>query len=241
MTIRLGMKGLAKYMTAQPAAQRKILRDHKFPNPEGQAQARYYRDALSVIERVISKRTTVNDARGLAARWRDSALDQTVPRRTRRNSNARALEQYIDHFAEHDFKPLAKSHFRLTRGAVVIGATPDLHVREGKREYLLRLEFASRQPEDQLLRVMSQIMFEATTGLASTTIGIVDVPRGRVVRGARMGSRIKADIVAACRSIEAIWPTITPAVAASAEDDQDGSQSSFGFEGDDGDDNGPEP
>lgn len=215
MTIRLTMKGLAKYMTAQPAAQRKILRDYKYPNPEGQVQARFYSDALNVIRRLISKRTTVDAARNLAAGWRESALRLPPVRRARPVNNARAVEQYIEHFAGHNFELLQHSSLRLTRGAVVISATPDFRVRQGKRVLVLRLEFASQQPSDALLKVMSQVLFEATTDLPSPTIAIVDVPRGRMIRAKRMGSRLKADIVAACSTIEAIWPTITPPVAAS--------------------------
>jgi hypothetical protein len=40
--IKIGLKGLAKYMTSRPAAQRKVLWDYKNSDPEGQAQASKY-------------------------------------------------------------------------------------------------------------------------------------------------------------------------------------------------------
>jgi hypothetical protein len=213
MTIRMTMKGLAKYMTAQPAAQRKILRDYKYPEPEGLAQARYYGDAVRVIGRLIAKRIGLDDARDFASSWRESALVLPPARRTKATNNARAVEQYLEHFAQHSFELLPNPSLRLTRGGVIISATPDLRVRHGKRELLLKLEFAKQQPDERSFRVMSQIMFEASVDLASSTIVIADVPRGRLIRGARMGSRLKADILAACRAIEAIWPTISPPTA----------------------------
>jgi len=47
--IKIGVKGLAKFMTASAAGQRKVLRDYKFPNEEGTAQAAYYREARDFV------------------------------------------------------------------------------------------------------------------------------------------------------------------------------------------------
>jgi hypothetical protein len=49
--IKISLKGLAKFMTASPSAQRKVLRDYKYPKPEGEAQASFYRDARRDIRR----------------------------------------------------------------------------------------------------------------------------------------------------------------------------------------------
>ena len=43
--IKISLKGFAKYMVANSAQQRKILTDYKYPQPEGQAMATYYREA----------------------------------------------------------------------------------------------------------------------------------------------------------------------------------------------------
>ena len=48
--IRITAKGLAKYMTSGEASKRKILRDYKFPDPEGAVQIKYYAEARAVIE-----------------------------------------------------------------------------------------------------------------------------------------------------------------------------------------------
>ena len=49
--MRMSARGLVRFMTSSPAAQRKVLRDYKYPEPEGVAQASYYRDVMDVIER----------------------------------------------------------------------------------------------------------------------------------------------------------------------------------------------
>jgi len=47
--ISITLKGLAKFMMATPAKQRKILRDYKYPREEGQAMAQYYKEARDVV------------------------------------------------------------------------------------------------------------------------------------------------------------------------------------------------
>ena len=47
--VSITLKGLAKFMVATPAQQRKILRDYKYPKEEGQAMAQYYKEARDVI------------------------------------------------------------------------------------------------------------------------------------------------------------------------------------------------
>jgi hypothetical protein len=47
--IKITLKGLANFMAAAPAKQRKILRDFKYPKPEGVAQAKYYGPARQTI------------------------------------------------------------------------------------------------------------------------------------------------------------------------------------------------
>jgi hypothetical protein len=49
-TVKLNVRGVAKYIAAGPAKQRRVLRDYKYPDPQGYAQAGYYRDAQEIIE-----------------------------------------------------------------------------------------------------------------------------------------------------------------------------------------------
>ena len=49
MTLKLSAKGLAKFMTSSAAGQRKVLRDYKYPDEEGTAQAAYYREACDIV------------------------------------------------------------------------------------------------------------------------------------------------------------------------------------------------
>lgn len=43
--IKISLLGLANYMAASPVSQRKILRDFKYPKPEGEVKRTYYAPA----------------------------------------------------------------------------------------------------------------------------------------------------------------------------------------------------
>jgi hypothetical protein len=48
--IKIGVKGLAKFMTSTAAAQRKVLQDYKFPDEdEPKAMRLYYGEAVDSI------------------------------------------------------------------------------------------------------------------------------------------------------------------------------------------------
>jgi hypothetical protein len=47
--IQLSLNGIAKFATASCAGQRKVPHDFKYPNDEGQAQEKYYRDARDAL------------------------------------------------------------------------------------------------------------------------------------------------------------------------------------------------
>ena len=67
VTMRVTAKGLANFMIPEPRAQRKILRNFKFPKPAGHAQAAYYQDALRVIRALATGRISRERARYIAS------------------------------------------------------------------------------------------------------------------------------------------------------------------------------
>jgi hypothetical protein len=85
--IRLTAKGLAKYMTSGAASQRKILRDYKFPDPEGAVQAKYYAEARRVIEQY---HTAGNDASVIA-----SAVDHLGTKAAREGGKRKTVSETI--------------------------------------------------------------------------------------------------------------------------------------------------
>jgi hypothetical protein len=211
--IRVSFKGLAKFMTGNDRQKRKVLHDFKYPDDdESRAQAMYYREAREFI---AAYHGSSHPASWLLDRSRDIASQARLSSgqtKTRLNNNARALKEYETNFSGRSFTILPDLRFRLTYGQVELSVVPDLHVQEGSKEKLIKLEFAKKAPEGEVVSLMSQVLFEAALQnghtFTSASILYLDVPRGIEHRGARLGSRRAAEIVAACQNIESLWPDI---------------------------------
>ena len=210
---QISVKGLAEFMSASPSKQRTIVRRYKYPKEdEARAMRIYYREAKEVVE--------AHHRRGQGPDWllEEAARLTTLsdflegPSRTRLRHNVRGLRAYAAHFAARPFEILKGVSAPLTFGDVRISVVPDLHVREGKNEKVIKLEFGVEPPSETEVKVISQLMFEAVlvSGLPLPAAGVLylDVERGKEHRGARAGSRMKRDIEAACKTISDIWDSI---------------------------------
>jgi hypothetical protein len=214
--IQIGLKGLAKFMTSSSLTQRKTLRDYKFPDREGDAQAQFYREARRFIrdfhqqgnpEGWLSRKA--NEARTLAQmRGGMSGI--------RLRNNSRALVEYERCWGGKYFKVLKNVSLALHFHDVRISVYPDLHFLENATEKLVKFEFSADEPSDEVLKIMSQAMFEAAEQgglrLPAKGILILDIPRKKVCRGAKAGSKLRREIEAACRTISDIWPALEPPI-----------------------------
>ncbi len=210
--VKLGLKGLAQFMTATATRQRKVLKDHKHPAPEGYAQAGYYRDARSAIAKYHKN--------GHAKPWllhKAVSIDlkatmATGRRKIRLKNNASALRAYAKHFSDRKFTVLSKLKLRLSINGVDIPCDPDLNVKEKGRNRLIRLEFAKPEPDKKIFKIMNQCIHDAAIAsgirIKSSQVECLDIRRGNIHRGARKGSRLANEIVNACKNIAAIWPGI---------------------------------
>ncbi len=211
--IQISLKGLAKFMNASAAGQRKALHDYKFPAEEGQAQAKYYRDARNAISKYHEQK---HPESWLLQKAADLLLDaQAAPKpqiATRLRNNARAIKSYAAYFPPGLYEVLSDVKLALNFGNVLVTVNPDLRVRERGKEKLLKLDFATDEPDATLITIISQAMLEAALAdgmeLSSSQVLYVDVPRGVRHKGARLGARMRTNIEAACQNIAAIWNTI---------------------------------
>ena len=211
--IQLSLKGLAKFMTASAAGQRKVLHDYKYPAAEGQAQAKYYREARNAIARYHKQKHPeswlVQEAADLLLASKAAPKPQIA---TRLKNNARALKYYATHFSSALYDVLPDVNLALTFGEVLITVNPDLHVQEKAKEKLVKLDFAADAPDAAVIKIISQAMLEAALAdgmtLASSQVLYVDVPRGINHKGARLGAQMRKNIEASCQNIAAIWNTI---------------------------------
>ena len=199
-------------MTSRSSGQRKTLCDYKYPHPEGKAQAGYYRDARNAIARYHRNQCPPNWLKAQAELLAVNANAATGQRRTRLNHNARALRAYERYFSSKQLVVLADLPFELVFSGVHVTVAPDLHVQEDDREKIIKLDFTVQEPDRELIRIVTQAMFEASEmaglHLTSSCVLYYDLSSGEVFKGARMGSRTRAEITSACQNIAAIWATI---------------------------------
>jgi len=210
--IKISLKGLAKFMTGNAAQQRKILRDFKYPDPEGSAQAVYYREARDFI---LAYHKHDHDLQWLLERSKNltnMAMQAGGQTRVRCQHNARALQLYARNFGEKKFKVLPDKKLFLKYGNIYVSVVPDLHVLESGKEKIIKFEFSKDSPDEKVARVITQAMFEAQSeagmGLKGSSVLYVDVNAGTIYKGARAGSRMRTEIEAACANIAAIWDGI---------------------------------
>lgn len=211
--IQISLKGLAKFMTASAAGQRKVLRDYKYPDEEGQAQAAYYRDARNAIARFHDQKLAAtwleDQSAALLAASKSAAKLQIA---SRLKNNARALKSYAEFFGATSYDVLPDISLGLNVAGVLVTINPDLRVTEKGKEKLLKLEFAADEPDAEVIKIISQAMFEAALSegmeLGSSQVLYVDVPRGVRHKGARLGALTKRNIEAACSNIAAIWSVL---------------------------------
>jgi hypothetical protein len=212
MMIKLSAKGLAKFMTSSAAGQRKVLRDYKYPDEEGTPQAAYYREARDIVAQYHRDGHDKLWLRERAAVITSTATVLGGRVATRLRHNARALADDADHFAPRQLEVLPQRKFYLSFDDVRITVVPDLHVRENDRERFLKLDFGAKRPSAEIIKIVSQLMFEAAVQaqipVRSADIIYVDVARGDRHEGARMGSRVRTEINASCANISAMWPAI---------------------------------
>lgn len=210
--IKISLKGLAKFMTGSAASQRKVLRDFKYPDPEGRAQATYYREARDFIFAYHKNGHPRQWLEEMGRNLGSMAALSSGQTQSRYRHNARALHNYAEHFGNRVFEVLPSVSLNLSYDGVIVTVFPDLHVREKGAEKIIKLEFGKDAPDDRVVRIISQAMFEAQAeqglGLSSSAVLVFDVPRGQVRHGARIGSRMRSDIEAACTNIAAIWDGI---------------------------------
>lgn len=210
--MRISVKGLAKFMTSGEAAKRKILKDFKFPNPEGGVQAAYYVEARHAIAQYHN---SGNDPAVIVAevqRLGQKAYRATGGKRTRLEHNMRALQSYLENFGREEFKVLATPSISLRKGDVVVSARPDLFVRHDGREKLIKLDLGTSTPIPRVINITIQVIYDAALSdgieVLPKDVIYIDVARAEAHLGARVRTRLRTEIQAACQNIEALWPTI---------------------------------
>lgn len=211
--IRISAKGLAKYMTSGDASKRKILRDYKFPDPEGAVQAKYYAEARRVIEEYHNSGNDVSTIVSAVDKLNASAARETGRKHDRLRNNIRALESYLSNFGKEKLQILPTPNMKFSHGQVLVSAYPDLYVKDGNRYKIIKLDLGKDNPKPNMIRIVLQVTYaaaqEAQLPVLPGDVIYVEVERGTQHKGVTKRDRLQRDIEAACQTIEDVWPKLS--------------------------------
>src|SRR5688572_5768846 len=127
--IKLSVRGLAKYIVASPAGQRRVLEDFKYAaGDEPFAMRTYYREVKDSIRNFHRGAHPADWLQQQAALVLASSREETGTTAKRLEQNARAIRQYEERLSRRRFEVLDRCRFRLTYFDVTINVVPDLHI-----------------------------------------------------------------------------------------------------------------
>jgi hypothetical protein len=215
MTIKLTLKGLAKYIASSPSAQRKILQDFKYPSAdEPFAMRMYYREATDCLKEYVRERHSSEWLRQRAIQLTAEREGQSATSARRLRQNAEAVLLYEKHFGSKELEVLSTPKFRLSFHDVAVSVVPDLCLRDGTKTKLIKLQFGGTKLAEQSLRVITHCQLVAANSqgfdLGPSSVIYLDLPRGVAHTAPRAGKRTLQDIRAACETISQIWESIPP-------------------------------
>ena len=215
--IKLSFKAFVDFLFADHAGQRDALAPFRFPDEESKAKRTYYHQAIAAIRHrhrgVYSRHAFLAQA----ARMRADAASAVGPRRTKCLHNARVIEQYDALVGDAPAPAQAIPRgWLLNRGDVFVGVNPDLHLLVRKKSMIVKLWTSTEAPTPMEVKALTQIMHAAALAagvkLPSSAFVLIDVARGALHRGAKVGSRMQREIEAGLANVAALWPTLTPRI-----------------------------
>jgi len=213
--MRISVKVLADFMLANPARQRKIIRDSKFPKlkdgkpkpqivrySESRAAIRDFHESgnditilLKAIERLTNKKLTNPE--------KDSA---------RIDDNIRAISAYAKYYSKTSFEVLPTPKPIYSYEQIEVSAIPDLCVQENGTKKLIKLDFNQAKPRkeavDIIMKVMSEAALQAELGIKPKDVVYLDVSRQEQYTGKKLNIGLKKNIDAALATIQDMWSNI---------------------------------
>lgn len=211
--IRISAKGIAKFMNSSEAKRLKILRDFKYPNPEGNAMASYYSIALGIIKtyhRNENNETFLKTEISILKSQLDS--EENKSKRIKLRSNIGLLESYMRNFKDKRYDILSMLCSNLEIEGVTLSIRSDIHAIEKNSEKFIKYICSKDKTSELEIKIISQIIFESIEPtkykISSKNVELIDIRRGTIHTLARNNARIKSDLKAACKFINMIWDKI---------------------------------
>src|SRR5260370_24296512 len=167
-------------MTSGSMGERNVLKNFKFPDPEGGIQALYYSEARQTIEEFHESGNNPSSIVGEVKKLTEKAYQANPKSRIRIEHNIRALRQYLRIFGGLLFKVIETHKLAFVHGDVSIGATPDFCVKHKGVKKLVKLDLGTKPAEPKVVKIILQVIYEAAKGsipnLKPSDVLYVDVP-----------------------------------------------------------------
>jgi len=208
----LPVYGVAEYMTAGPYRQLQVLAEYKFPKLG--IRASYYKEARGAIRRFHEARED-RGIIGAAVTALQNRLERPLKdyERVRVQHNVRVLGSYVRYRADvhYEVKPIAWSRMMI-RG-VTVHTNPDLLVVDEGKLKLIKFDFGERPPKDRFAGIVAEALHrgaqEAKTGVEASGVVFYSIEADREWAANPSAQRWR-NIVAACRIIATLWPSVKP-------------------------------
>lgn len=210
--IKLSVNCLAKFMTSTSSQQRKILQGIKYKTDENQAMINYYKDARRIIKEYHKSKFNKNWLINKAKTLNQLSLSVSSQSSKRLKRNAEVIKNYSENFENknYDFDGSLKLKYSFSK--IDINISSDLNLKRKNKKKIVKLGFLKEEPDTKVAKIICQLTFETCKNenilLPSSSFEYFDIDRGKILKFAREGSKLKKDIEAACLNIEAIWDTI---------------------------------
>lgn len=162
--IKISATGVAEFITANPSSRASKLKPYKFnKRGEGFGRSSYYQAAINCIKRYHLAGRDENVTRKamleLTAISTDKSLQKLIQVRAQRNIDA--IAAYMRIYGKRQFQILQNHRLSYTSKKLRITASPDLWVKEGGQEVLLKIGAARHRNPDEFVELLLHLIRKA--------------------------------------------------------------------------------
>ncbi|MBD3345887.1 MAG: hypothetical protein GF401_12560 [Chitinivibrionales bacterium] len=207
------LKGFVNLVTASPRTQRKLLSSYKHPRPgEPGVRIIYYEECrytIKAFHRLGEEPGWLHMQGEHLQRLASGNIGNT---QSRLLHNADVLRSYAQNFGNRNYELLDSMNFHLMLDDIIVAFYPDMHVREGNREKIIKFEFGKSRASEDYIRILCTCMYESVMRngkvLPESSVLYQDIPHGIEHRASKHRARLWADIEATSRTITDIWDNV---------------------------------
>ncbi len=209
----LTLNGIVKVLSTSSAKDREtLIRDYKYPNPEGKAQGNYYGIARDTIRKYHA---ASNDC-GVV----DSCIDSiqllykgaNASSASKLDNNIRATRAYVNHFGGKKFVPLDIPKVVVEYEGVSLSMRPDYLATEGKRTRIVRYAFSQKGATDKEITFSLQLIafYARLAGIEvqNNDCQLLIVADGTVKTLSGVSTRFEPTLKSAMREVRRHWADI---------------------------------